>query len=140
MLSFYIIIISFSFNCYSSTLTNMYASLQSHKFDLIIKVSNLIWLLSLYVPRNSSVVSTQPLVLNLDGLLCVLSNKLIVFVYSVIIYHYYYVNLRSSIIFCLCSENVYLSLSISSSFVSGLYFCEVFETLVIKSTILFPIN
>ena len=120
----------------------MHASLESHKFDLIIKVLNLIWLLSLYVPRNSSFISTQFLVLNLDGLLCVLSKKLIVFVYSVVIYHYYYiiVNLRLSIVFCICSEDVYLSVSISSSFVSGLYFCEVFETLVIKSTILFPIN
>ena len=120
----------------------MYASLESHKFDLIIKVLNLIWLLSLYVPRNSPFVSTQPLVLNLDGLLCVLSKKLIVFVYSVVIYYYYYiiVNFRSSIVFCICSEDVYFSVSISSSFVSGLFFCEVFETLVIKSTILFPIN
>ena len=46
----------------------------------------------------------------------------------------------SSIILCLSSEGINLSLSISSSFVSELFFGEVFETLVILSAILFPIK
>ena len=53
---------------------------------------------------------------------------------------YYYINLRSSIIFCLCPGDIYLSLSIfSSSFISELFFGEVFDTLVILSAISFPI-
>ena len=119
--------------------TNMYASLQSHKFDLIIEVWNLIWLMSLYVPRNPSFFSTPFLILNLDALFYVLSNKFIIFIYSITIY-YYYINLRWSIIFCLYSGDIYLPLNISPSFVSGLFFCDVFETLVILSTILFPIK
>ena len=42
--------------------------------------------------------------------------------------------------FCLSSGNVYFSLSISSLFVSKLFCGDVFETLVILSTILFPIK
>ena len=53
---------------------------------------------------------------------------------------YYYINLRSSIIFCLCIGDIYLSLSIfSSSFISELFFGEVFDTLVTLSAISFPI-
>ena len=49
-----------------------------------------------------------------------------------------YVNLRSSINFCLCSGGIYLSLSISSSlFVSELSLGEIFETL---SAILSPVK
>ena len=49
-----------------------------------------------------------------------------------------YVNLRSSINFCLCSGGIYLSLSISSSlFVSELSLEEIFETL---SAILSPVK
>ena len=54
---------------------------------------------------------------------------------------YYYINLGLSIIFCLSSGDIYLSLSISLSCsfepVSKLFCCEVFETLVILSAILF---
>ena len=38
-----------------------------------------IGLLFLYVPRDSSFISNQFLVLYLDGLFCVLSNKIIIF-------------------------------------------------------------
>ena len=48
--------------------------------------------------------------------------------------------LRLSIIFCLSFEGRNLSVSISSSFVSELFFREVFETLLILSAILFPIK
>ena len=55
---------------------------------------------------------------------------------------YYYINLRSSLIFCLSYGDIYLSLgsSLSCSFLthSELFCCEVFETFVILSTILFP--
>ena len=42
--------------------------------------------------------------------------------------------------FCLISEGINLPLSISSSFVSELFFGEVFETVVILSAILFRIK
>ena len=42
--------------------------------------------------------------------------------------------------FCLSSGDIYLSLGISSSLVSELFCGEVFETLVILSAILFPIQ
>ena len=53
---------------------------------------------------------------------------------------YYCINLRSSTIFCLCSGDRYLSLSISTSFVTVFeLFCgKVFKTFVILSTIFFP--
>ena len=46
---------------------------------------------------------------------------------------YYYINLRSSIIFCLFSEDVYLSLgiSVSLSIVSEVFCGKSFEVLVI---------
>ena len=54
---------------------------------------------------------------------------------------YYYINLRSSII---RSGNIYLSLGIyllySFATVSELFWCEVFETFEIISTILLPIK
>ena len=73
----------------------------------------------------------------------VLRNNFIIFWCSIIIYcycyyYYYYINLRPSIVFCLCSGDIYLSLSISSSCGSELLFREVFETFVILSAILFP--
>ena len=115
----------------------MYALLQSHKCDITIKVSNLIWLLTLYAPRDSSFISTQFLVMNLN-----VSSSM-----CSIIMLYCYINLRSSIIFCLCSRDIYLSLCISlssstfsSSFVTKLLWGEAFETLVILSAILFPIK
>ena len=67
-------------------LTCMYASLQSHNFDLIIEVLlNLIWLLTLYVSRYSSFISTQFFVLNFDFWFVISSNKFIIFWYSIII-------------------------------------------------------
>ena len=62
---------------------------------------------------------------------------------------YYYITLRSSIIFCLFSGDIYLSLGISlsrpifyASFVtiSELFCGEVLETFVILSAILLPIE
>ena len=57
---------------------------------------------------------------------------------------YYCINLRSSIIFCLSPEDIYLSLgiSLSRSFLSvPEFFCrEVLETFVILSGILLPIK
>ena len=48
-------------------LTSIYASLKSHKLDLSIAALNLICLLGEYAPLMSSFISTQFLVLNLDG-------------------------------------------------------------------------
>ena len=59
-------------------LTNMYASQKSHKLDLTIVLLNLI-LLPVYVPLDSSFISIQFLVLNLDGWVDTLSNKFIIF-------------------------------------------------------------
>ena len=53
---------------------------------------------------------------------------------------YYYINLESSIIFCLCSGEIYLFLINSSSFVSELFSDEVFQTLLTLSATLFPIK
>ena len=54
-------------------------------------------------------------------------------------YMYYYINLISSTIFYLFSEDIHLSLSISS-FVFELFGGEVLETFVILSATLFPIK
>ena len=43
-------------------------------------------------------------------------------------------------ILCLSSGYIYFSLSISSSFVSELFFGDVFDTLVILLAVLFPIK
>ena len=55
----------------------------------------------------------------------------------------YYINIRSSIIFCISSGYIYLSLSIYLSFsfvnVSELFCGEIFETFVILSAILVSI-
>ena len=48
-------------------LASIYASLQSHKLDLSIDALKLICLLTEYVPLDSSFISTQFFVLNLDG-------------------------------------------------------------------------
>ena len=57
---------------------------------------------------------------------------------------YYYINLRSSIIFCLSSGDLYVSLGIylSCSFVtlSELFCCKGSETFVILSGILLPMK
>ena len=66
----------------------------------------------LYVPRASSFISTQFFVLNLDGWFGVLSNKLIIFDIPLLCC---YINLRSSVFFCLSSGDIYPSLGISLS-------------------------
>ena len=48
-------------------LTSTYASLQSHKVDFNFVVLNLIWLLTLHVPLDSSFTSIQIFVLNLGA-------------------------------------------------------------------------
>ena len=52
---------------------------------------------------------------------------------------YYYINLRSTIICCLSSEDVYLSLGISL-FISKLFCGEFFQIFVILSAILLAIK
>ena len=57
----------------------------------------------------------------------------------------YYINLRSSIIFCLSSGDIYLSLGISSllslsTLISELFCGEVFENFVILTVILLLIK
>ena len=57
---------------------------------------------------------------------------------------YCYINLRSSIIFCLSSGDIYLSLGISLAYsllnISKLFCGEVFQTFTILSPILLPIK
>ena len=101
-------------------------------------------LLAFYVACDLSFVLTQFPVLILDGTLVVSSNSLLFFDIALLCYfRYFYINLRSSIIFCLFSADIYLSLSICSLFVSifsSLFCGDVFETLVIWQSILFPIK
>ena len=101
-------------------------------------------LLAFYVARDLSFILTQFPVLILDGTLVVSSNSLLFFDTALLCYfRYFYINLRSSIIFCLFSADIYLSLSICSLFVSifsSLFCGDVFETLVIWQSILFPIK
>ena len=54
----------------------------------------------------------------------------------------YYIKLRLSVTFCLSSGDTWLSLGISSSFVTvyELFWGEVFETFVILSAIFLPIK
>ena len=59
----------------------------------------------LYFSCVSSFISTQFFIVNLDGWFGVLSKKIIIFWYSII-------KLRSSIILCLSSGDIYLSLGI----------------------------
>ena len=84
----------------------MHQSLQSHKFNLIIDV--LILMLLLYVPRDSSFILAQFLVLNLDGWF--------------VVYNYIY---------------IYIYIYISYSFVSELYCSDICEVLAPLSGILF---
>ena len=79
----------------------------------IIEVLNLIQLLASYIPRDLSFVSTQFLVLNLDGWFGVLPIKINVLI-DIPLLHYC-INLRSSIIFLIFSGYMYLSLGISLS-------------------------
>ena len=69
-------------------LTSIYASLLLHKLDLSIAVLNLICLLRDYSPVMSSFISTQFLVLNLDGLFDSLFNKFAIFWNSILILLY----------------------------------------------------
>ena len=90
-----------------------------------IEVLNLNWLLVLYVPRASSFFSIQFFVLSLIGWFEILPNKFIIF----LIFHYYTItlNIRLSIIFCLYSGDIYLSLNISLWFFLPFWFVTVSE-------------
>ena len=93
---------------------------------------------------ESSFILTQFLVLNLAGWFWCLTNLL----FFDITLLYYYILLKSSIIFCLFSGNICLSLRISlwsllfsSSFLTvSELFCEVLEAFVIFYAILLPIK
>ena len=83
--------------------------------------------------------------LNWDGWSGVLSKRFIICWYSVIILLYYYLNLRPSTILFLSSRYIYIyifffwySLLCSFVTVSELFCCEVFETFITLSIILFP--
>ena len=93
--------------------------------------------------RESSLISTQLFVLNSVEWFGVLSNKLIISWYSIIVLLYCYVNHRSSIVFCPPSGDIYFSLgiSLSCSFltVAELFCGEVFETFVLLPAILLRI-
>ena len=67
-------------------LTSIYEPLKWHKLDLNIVVLNLVWLLVLYVPRESLFILSQFFILNLDGWFPLLSKKL--FWYFIIILLY----------------------------------------------------
>ena len=88
----------------------------------------------LYVPCALSFISIQFLDLNLDDWFGVLSTKFIIFDIPLL---YYYINIRSSIIFCLSSWDICLSLGISLSCpfitLSELFCSELFENFVIIS-------
>ena len=96
----------------------------------------------MFVPHDPSFISTQFFVLNLVGWFGLFSNKFIIFLYSIIIMLYWFssFNLKASITFCLNFDDIYFSLSTSSSFVSKLFFRELFDALVILSAILFIIK
>ena len=111
----------------------------NHKLGFSFEFLNLIWPEILYVPRESSVISTYVYVLNLDGWFGVLSHKFITFDITLL---YCYIILRSSITFCLSAGHTSLSLGISLSclFVTifGFFCSESFEAFVILLVILLP--
>ena len=114
--------LSLSFSCLAAAsslcpvmvfvpLTSMYESAQSHKLDFSIEV--LIWILLLvYVPLDSSFISTYFFVLNLNGWFDALSKKCAIFDIPLL---YCYTNHNSSIIYCLSSGDIYLFFGLSTS-------------------------
>ena len=117
--------------------------------NFTLTVLNLVWLLVLYVPSESSFISTRFLILNLDARFAAFSKKFIVFIFHYYIIIYCQINLRSLIILCLFPGYIYLSLGIflatlifSVSFVtvSDLSCDEVLENFVILLAILLPIK
>ena len=80
----------------------------------------------LYVPPDSSLFSTQFFVL----------ISLLLFDIPLL---YYYASLRSSIVFCLSSGDIYLSLGIFLSF-SDIIVSELFDTFVILLAIFLPMK
>ena len=95
----------------------------------------------LYISCASSFISSQFLALPLDGWFGVLFKKLIIDVPLL----YYFINIRSSIIFCFSVEDIYLSwgISLSCSFVSvSALFCSKSLSaisLTIKSPVAFAV-
>ena len=84
----------------------------------------------LYVPHDSSFISSQFFALNLDDWFAEFSKTLIFFDTQLL---YYCINLRPSLIFCTYSGDIHLSLGISlwCPFVtiSELFCGNVFDTL-----------
>ena len=102
----------------------------------------------LYVRRESSFISTQFIVLNLVGWFGVFSDKF--FVFDILLL-YYWNTLRSSIIFCVCSGDIYIYIffryffscstcSILFLTVTELFCGEFAETFIILSAILLLIK
>ena len=97
-------------------LTSIYASLQSHKLDLSIAVIDLICLLGEYAPAISSFISTQFLVLSLDGYLIHCLTNLLFFGIPLL---YYCTNFNLSIICYLSLRYMHLfNFNINSSIIS----------------------
>ena len=94
-----------------------------------------------YMLHESSFISTQYFVLYLDDYLMYYLTNLLFFGIPLL---YYYINLRSAIIFWLSSGDIYFSLAISltCSFVtvSELFCSEVFKIFIILPAILIPIK
>ena len=81
-------IISCSINCYLSFNKYIYITIITD-LNFSIKVLQLIRKFLLYVPRESSFSSTQFFVLDLDGWFDALSNKFIIFWYSLFLHIWY---------------------------------------------------
>ena len=112
-------------------------------------VLNLILLLS-YLPFDSSFISTQFFVLNWEdwfvvslvyfiGLLFFDIPLLCYLILLLLLLYWSSFNLRSSIIFCVSSGDIYFPLR-TSSFVSKLLCSEVFDSLLNLLAILYPIK
>ena len=107
--------------------------------NLTLLLKNLIWLLTLYICRHPSYISTPFLVLLvLDGRFAVSSNKFFLFYISLL----YYSILRSLLIYFTFSREIYISPSTPSTFVAVFdLFCDkVIAFFVISSTVLFQIK
>ena len=96
--------------------TSMCTSLYSQRLDLNIVVSNLNWLLVLYVPRSSTFTSIQFFALNFDGWSFVWFSKYMILWHSILsLYVYDYSNPSLSIIFYRHYGRMCLSIDIFST-------------------------
>ena len=86
---------------------------------LFIDVLNLVWLLVLHIPGETLFISTQFLVLNLDSLFFEIPSV------------YYSINLNSSTICFLFSEDIYFSLCVSSKWsIFSCFICNYLRTIL----------